>query len=140
MDDYDEDDDSELRVKATITKVINGVRVVEALTKKHGIYKLSINDILGASKYKPTDLTGADIVIVLGPHKKNQRRRDFLFAELSEVWAQQVHVPSDEGTVNPNYQKNSTIKISIWALKITKNFNFGYGKSSMFFLMWLQSH
>ena len=82
----EDEDDSELRVRATITKVINGVRVVEALTKKHGIYKLSINDILGASKFKPNDLTGADIVIVLGPLKKNQRRRDFLWAELSEDW------------------------------------------------------
>ena len=56
-----------------MTKVINGVRVVEALTKKHGIYKLSINDIVGASKFKPNDLTGAEIVIVLGPLKRNQR-------------------------------------------------------------------
>ena len=70
----DEEDDSELRVKATITKVIKGVRIVEAITKKHGQYKLSINDILGASKFKPMDLTGAEIVIVLGPLKKNQRR------------------------------------------------------------------
>ena len=84
--DLDEDDDSELRVRATVTKVISGVRVVEALTKKHGIYKLSINDIVGASKFKPTDLTGADIVIVLGPLKRNQRRRDFLWAEISEDW------------------------------------------------------
>ena len=84
--DLDEDDDSELRVKATISKVVTGVRVVEALTKKHGIYKLSINDIVGASKFKPNDLTGAEIVIVLGPLKKNQRRRDFLWAEVSEDW------------------------------------------------------
>ena len=104
----DEEDDSELRVKATIAKVnfdfdifgakiqtsnfpiflkvIKGVRIVEAITKKHGQYKLSINDILGASKFKPMDLTGAEIVIVLGPLKKNQRRRDFLWAELAEDW------------------------------------------------------
>ena len=82
----DEEDDSELRVKATITKVLKGVRIVEAITKKHGQYKLSINDILGASKFKPMDLTGAEIVIVLGPLKKNQRRRDFLWAELSDDW------------------------------------------------------
>ena len=67
-------------------KVIKGVRIVEAITKKHGQYKLSINDILGASKFKPMDLTGAEIVIVLGPLKKNQRRRDFLWAELAEDW------------------------------------------------------
>ena len=67
-------------------KVIKGVRIVEAITKKHGQYKLSINDILGASKFKPVDLTGAEIVIVLGPLKKNQRRRDFLWAELAEDW------------------------------------------------------
>eukprot|EP00093_Oithona_nana_P000532 00532.XXX_361_959_1 [CDS] Oithona nana genome sequencing. len=63
----DEEDDSELRVKATIAKVIKGVRIVEAITKKHGQYKLSINDILRASMFKPMDLTGAEIVIVLGP-------------------------------------------------------------------------
>ena len=62
------------------------MRIVEAITKKHGQYKLSINDILGASKFKPVDLTGAEIVIVLGPLKKNQRRRDFLWAELAEDW------------------------------------------------------
>jgi hypothetical protein len=82
----DEEDDSELRVKATISKVIKAIRVVEAMTKKHGVYKLSINDILGAAKYRPSDLTGAEIVIVLGPLKKNQRRRDFLWAELAEDW------------------------------------------------------
>ena len=69
-----------------LLKVIKGVRIVEAITKKHGQYKLSINDILGASKFKPVDLTGAEIVIVLGPLKKNQRRRDFLWAELAEDW------------------------------------------------------
>ena len=82
----DDEDDSELRVKANVSKVIPGVRVVEAVTKKHGVYKLSINDIVGASKYKPDELKGAEIVIVLGPLKKNQRRRDFLWAELSENW------------------------------------------------------
>lgn len=82
----EDEDDSELRVKATITKVVNGVKVVEALTKKHGCYKLSISDIVGASKYRPNDLTGAIIVIVLGPMKKNQRRRDFLRAEISDEW------------------------------------------------------
>ena len=57
----DDEDDSELRVKANVSKVIPGVRVVEAVTKKHGVYKLSINDIVGASKYKPDELKGAEI-------------------------------------------------------------------------------
>ena len=62
--------------------------------------KLSINDIVGASKYKPDELKGAEIVIVLGPIKKNQRRRDFLWAELSENWKGPELKESDEEEEN----------------------------------------
>ena len=96
----DDEDDSELRVKAHVSKVVTAVRVVEAVTKKHGVYKLSINDIVGASKYKPDELKGAEIVIVLGPIKKNQRRRDFLWAELSENWKGPELKESDEEEEN----------------------------------------
>ena len=92
----DDEDDSELRVKAKVSQVVASVRVVEAVTKKHGVYKLSINDIVGASKFKPDELKGADIVIVLGPLKKNQRRRDFLWAELSDSWEGPAKVPIKE--------------------------------------------
>ncbi len=81
----EDEDDSELRVKATISKVVKGVKVVEAVTKKHGVYKLSISDILGANNYKPHDLTGAEIVIVLGP-KRPKRKREFLWATLADDW------------------------------------------------------
>ena len=64
------------------------------------ILKLSINDIVGASKYKPDELKGAEIVIVLGPIKKNQRRRDFLWAELSENWKGPELKESDEEEEN----------------------------------------
>ncbi len=82
----DEEDDSELRVKATVSRVIKGVKVVEAVTKKHGMYKLSISDILGANNYKPHDLAGAEIVIVLGPKRGKSRKREFLWAMLSDDW------------------------------------------------------
>ena len=82
----DEEDDSELRVKATVSKVIKGIKVVEAVTKKHGVYKLSISDILGTSNYKPHDLTGAEIVIVLGPKRGKSRKREFLWSMLAEDW------------------------------------------------------
>ena len=36
----DDEDDSELRVKAHVSKVVTAVRVVEAVTKKHGVYKV----------------------------------------------------------------------------------------------------
>lgn len=128
----EDEDDSELRVKATITKVVNGVKVVEALTKKHGIYKLSISDIVGASKYKPNDLTGAIIVIVLGPMKKNQRRRDFLRAEISDDWSgptptssipEQPPTPdvenghNEEGLEQPGLVKEETLENALVNLK-----------------------
>lgn len=126
---FDEDeDDSELRVKASIVEVIVGVRIVEAVTKKHGVYKLSINDILGASKYKPTELIGAEIVIVLGALKKNQKRRDFLWAEIADNWQGPVEqskksedVPSEEPVlVKEEALENAMINLKrfyLWSIK-----------------------
>ena len=115
----DEEDDSELRVKATVTKIISSLKIVEALTKKHGIYKLSIDDIVGASNFKPMELTGALIVIILGPLKKNQRRRDFLRAEISEDW-KGPSTPINEEIVpgsNPVLIKDEAIDNAIINLK-----------------------
>ncbi len=106
----EEEDDSELRVKATIAKLYSSLKLVEAVTKKHGVYKLSISDIVGASKYKPTDLTGAIIVIVLGPLKKNQRRRDFLRAELSDEWTGPPMTSASVSSIEEPTEEQSVIK------------------------------
>lgn len=82
-----EDEQGDLRISATVTKVLTAVKVVEAVTANHGTFKLSTGDILGAANYSPDSLVGAGIVIVLGPGKRrNKNGREFLWAELTEEW------------------------------------------------------